>query len=125
MAKKTVAPDTTGEADSGSAASVEAKTAKPAEKADIKKDFDATVADTKALLDKQPKVKMFVPLENGEPAGTILPVNINGHRYNVPKGQTVDVPQTVAEVIAESLRLPVSSLDLSAAGQDKKAALNV
>jgi alpha-galactosidase/6-phospho-beta-glucosidase family protein len=96
-----------------------------AKKADIRKDFDATAAATKSELDKQHKVRMFVPLESGEPTGTILPVNVNGHRYNVPKGHTVEVPQTVAEIISESLNVPLSNLDLNNAPSDKKAALNV
>lgn len=67
-------------------------------------EFRKTADNMKALLDAQPKVAIFVPLENGEPKGTLLPVNINGYRINVPKGvPNVQVPQSVAEIIWQSL----------------------
>lgn len=66
--------------------------------------FQKTADDMKAMLDAQPKVAIYVPLENGEPKGTQLPVNINGYRVNVPKGVVnVMVPQSVAEIIWQSL----------------------
>src|SRR5690348_11952416 len=67
-------------------------------------DFQQTANDMKALLESQDKVRIYVPLENGEPKGTQLPVNINGYRVNVPKGvPNVEVPQSVAEIIWQSL----------------------
>lgn len=52
-------------------------------------------------LAKQPKVRMYVPLEGKEPVGSFIPVTLNGHRVNVPKGVYVDVPQQVADIIAD------------------------
>jgi hypothetical protein len=67
-------------------------------------DFQRTAGDMKAMLAAQPKVAVFIPLENGEPKGTQFPVEINGHRMNVPKGvPNVQVPQAVAEIIWRSL----------------------
>lgn len=66
--------------------------------------FQKTADDMKAMLDAQPKVAIYVPLENGEPKGTQLPVNINGYRVNVPKGVVnVMVPQAIAEIVWQSL----------------------
>ncbi len=66
--------------------------------------YQATASDMKAALDKQEKVSVFVPLENGEPRGTQLPVEINGHKMYVPKGVPgVQVPKSVAEIIWQSL----------------------
>ncbi len=66
--------------------------------------YQATASDMKAELDKQEKVSLFVPLENGEPRGTQLPVEINGHKMFVPKGVPgVEVPKAVAEIIWQSL----------------------
>jgi hypothetical protein len=66
--------------------------------------YNATASDMKAMLDKQEKVSIFVPLENGEPRGTQLPVEINGHKMYVPKGvPNVEVPKAVAEIIWQSL----------------------
>jgi hypothetical protein len=66
--------------------------------------YQATASAMKAELDKQEKVSVFVPLENGEPRGTQLPVEINGHKMYVPKGVPgVEVPKSVAEIIWQSL----------------------
>jgi hypothetical protein len=66
--------------------------------------YQATAGAMKAELDKQEKVSVFVPLENGEPRGTQLPVEINGHKMYVPKGVPgVQVPKAVAEIIWQSL----------------------
>lgn len=70
------------------------------EEADAKK----TAGDMKALLAKQDKVPVYVPLEPGEPKGTQLPVEINGYRVNVPKGVVnVMVPRGIAEIIHQSM----------------------
>jgi len=91
---------------------VEAKKAAPQpQKSEVRNgaaeeaDFNKTVSDMKALLDAQLKVRVLVPLESGEKLGEFLPVNINGYRLNVPKGVYVDVPQTVADIIAESFNV--------------------
>jgi hypothetical protein len=66
--------------------------------------FQKTANTMKAILDAQPKVAIYVPLEHGEPKGTQLPVEINGYRMNVPKGvPNVQVPQAVADIIWQSL----------------------
>ena len=65
--------------------------------------FEETKDDMRTKLAAQPTVKIFVPLDIGEKPGTQLPVNINGLRLNVPKGVYVEVPQTVADIVVESL----------------------
>lgn len=106
MSKKKVAPGMTGEAEQGSAASVEAKPQRTAQRSEAVEEaaFQETVKAIKAVLAEQPKVGVFIPLEPGEPKGTQLPVEINGYRMNVPKGvPNVQVPQSVAEIIWRSL----------------------
>lgn len=72
--------------------------------ADEEASYKATANSMKAELDKQEKVSVFVPLENGEPRGTQLPVEINGYKMFVPKGVPgVEVPKAVAEIIWQSL----------------------
>lgn len=56
--------------------------------------------DTKAILDKRPKVSIMLPLEPGEKKGAYDSAQINGHRYQVMKGQMVMVPDCVAELFA-------------------------
>jgi hypothetical protein len=66
--------------------------------------FQKTANSMKAMLDAQDKVSVYIPLEQGEPKGTQLPVEINGYRMNVPKGvPNVSVPKSVAEIIWQSL----------------------
>ncbi len=114
MAKKKIAAEEAevGTTSDSVAESVDQPVEKSEEpKADIRNgaaeeaDFEKTKNDMKAMLDAQPKVRTFVPLENGEKLGEFLPVNINGYRLNVPKGVYVDVPQTVADIIAESYNI--------------------
>jgi hypothetical protein len=63
-----------------------------------------TENSVKEMLAAQEKVQVFVPLIDGEPKGTQLPVEINGYKMFVPKGVPgVEVPRTVAEIIWQSI----------------------
>lgn len=100
MVKKPEPADEANNTASGTAPAVPAKRSESVEEAA----FQKTAADMKAMLDAQPKVKIYVPLENGEPKGTLLPVNINGYRVNVPKGVVnVEVPEAIADIVFQSL----------------------
>lgn len=76
-------------------------------KVDIEKAYRNKAAKIKALLDKQPKVMVFIPFESGEnptmAAKIKLPVNINGYQFDIPRGVAVHVPQQVAEMVQERL----------------------
>lgn len=63
----------------------------------------------KRHLDAQPKVQVLVPLSGTEKRGTVLPVTLNGYRFNVPKGVYVAVPQQVGEVIMESMNQTIAA----------------
>jgi hypothetical protein len=55
----------------------------------------------KANLESQPKVRIMINLEGKEVRGkSVETVILNGYRLNIPKGVYVDVPQQVADVIA-------------------------
>lgn len=62
---------------------------------------------TKAHLDKQPKVMVFIPFEAGEnpeqAAKVPFHVGINGYHFDIPRGTAVEVPKQVAEMVAERL----------------------
>ncbi len=81
----------------------------------------------KEHLAKQPRVKIFVPLEGKEKPGTQLPVTMNGYRMNIPKGVYCEVPEQVAQIIMDSLNQTEAAtnipqrLDLS--NEQKKKAL--
>lgn len=53
----------------------------------------------KAFLDSQPKVRVFVPLADGEKPGVTQSVILNGYSVYIRKGEYVDVAQPVAEVL--------------------------
>jgi hypothetical protein len=69
----------------------------------LKKD----ASDIKAVLDAQEKVDVVIPLDIGESLKShpFIPVTINGYILNVPKGVRVKVPQSVADILFESLNI--------------------
>lgn len=67
--------------------------------------------DVKRRLAKEPKVRMFIPLGIGEKKNALayIPVTINGYRTEIPKGQYVEVPQSIADILAESQQQTVDA----------------
>ena len=65
----------------------------------------------KEKLSHQPKVKIYIPLGQGEKFGGTLSVILNGYRMNILKGIYVDVPQQVADIVIESQRQTVKALE--------------
>ena len=55
----------------------------------------------KVTLEAQPKISILIPLEKGEGKGAQQPFTINGYRFDVPKGVMTQVPQQVADMVAE------------------------
>lgn len=77
----------------------------PVEPAPLPQDgYTADALRTKAVLDKEPKVRFHVPLEPGERAGkSHETVTINGYKYTIPKGVSVDIPEPVAKLLENYL----------------------
>lgn len=113
--EKKVASDSQEEADKP-AASEEAKSQAPEAPAAN----DAIAANTahvakggkaEAMRDKlaaEPKVRVFIPLANGEKAGVTQSVILNGYSLYIRKGEYVDVPKSVAEVLDVKLKHKLS-----------------
>mgnify|MGYP003480043655 CR=1 FL=1 len=85
---------------------------------------------TKELLSKQPKVRMMIPLDPGEKPGAYRTVIINGYRFDVRKNTMVDLPESVANLLAESYRITSdvvenNPLNLGHADERKRSALGV
>lgn len=57
----------------------------------------------KQALDKQDKVKIFIPLEGKEPKGAVETVIVNGYRFDIMKGVKVEVPEQIADIIHDSM----------------------
>lgn len=74
------------------------------ERADERK-YMSKAQKMKEHLAKQPKVQFLIPLGVGEKRGTVETWQANGYRLNILKGVLVEVPQQVAESLAESYQL--------------------
>lgn len=84
----------------------------------------------KEKLSKQPKLPIFLPLENGERKGiSYRPVIINGYRFEVKKGIMVYVPQAVHDLLINAMQASAEATDveenLSAADIEKQRALGL
>ena len=118
-AKKTTTPKKESDGNKTSEKeSAEKKTSSA--KKQIDEVFMSRAMKTKAQLDALPKVRILVPSKPGEPDGITLDVTINGYKYSIPKNVMVDVPQTVAEIIAESEKLTLDAGKNMKVGRSKE-----
>lgn len=74
-----------------------------------------TIKETEAILAKEPKTNFIIPLSSGEKPGAYEIVNINGYQLTIKKGEMVEIPKSVADILAEHYRITMN------AGQDKRA----
>lgn len=74
---------------------------------DMAQRYKSRALQMKAILDAQPRVRIFIPFDAGEnpSLGAKIPqiVNIRGYQFTVPRGRYVEVPQQVADMIQERL----------------------
>ena len=100
----------------------------------LREDVDTSVEGvalaTKIKLSKEPKVRMMIPLDPGEKAGAYRTVVINGYRFDVRKNTMVDLPQSVASLLADAYQitsdvLENNPLNLNRASSEAKRALGM
>lgn len=106
--------------------------AAPVATAAVPNNADAALAGDakrmKAILAKQPKIRMIIPLRDGEKPGSTEVCCINGYCQTIQKGVYVDLPEQMAEMIAENQNIELNlegnkyRLDLDQ-GQDAANAL--
>lgn len=53
-------------------------------------------------LAKQPKVNIRIPKDPLNPKDDSVPVGVNGYYFVIKRGEYVDVPQTVADILREA-----------------------
>jgi len=58
--------------------------------------------ESKKALDKEVKVRIKVPIDPQNPEDKVVPVTINGYRYEIVRGETIEVPNAVADVLANA-----------------------
>jgi hypothetical protein len=56
----------------------------------------------KAELDSQPKVRIKIPVDPRNPKDKVVPVGINGYFYYINRGETVEVPEVVADILEKA-----------------------
>lgn len=74
----------------------------------VERRMEQDTRDTAALLASQPKVRIRLYQVPEDSTDKPLPdeyVNINGHGYLIQRGVSVDVPQSVAEVLEQAKRI--------------------
>lgn len=63
---------------------------------------DAAAQATGTALGKQEKVRIRIPMNPLNEDDMVVPVCINGHHYWLERGKSMEVPRTVAEILAEA-----------------------
>lgn len=52
------------------------------------------------MLAAEPKVRVRIPMHPLNEEDRVVPVCVNGYNYFLNRGETVEVPETVAELLA-------------------------
>lgn len=81
-------------------------------------------AYTKFMVDQQDKVKVMIPLSQGDPKGATHTFQINGATWTYPKNEMIDVPMAIAALISDRWMVRTSDKNLKFASSEKKAALS-
>lgn len=64
--------------------------------------MDAMADNIGNNLRKSDKVRIKIPIDPMNKSDKVVPVCINGHLYRINRGETVEVPVVVAEVLEQS-----------------------
>ena len=84
----------------------------PVQKADLPAaPIGSKAARMKEFLHSEPKVRVFIPLAPGEKPGITQYVGLNGYPMYIRKGEYVEVPQSVAEVLEIKMKHKMSVED--------------
>lgn len=97
--------------------------ANPVEEKQVARKWRSKAEHMRSILDSQPKVRFFLPLEGKEKqgvvrevmikgrkelvhvSGTIETVILNGYKTIIPKGQWVELPKQVADELANAYQM--------------------
>lgn len=66
------------------------------------KEIDEIAVKTGKEANKEAKVRIRIPLDKLNPKDLVVPVVINGYVWQINRGEAVEVPQTVADILAEA-----------------------
>lgn len=65
-------------------------------------DLDAQARSTGAVLAKEKKVRIKITEDHKNPMNRVVPVCVNGYLYYINRGETVEVPETVADILSQA-----------------------
>ena len=65
-------------------------------------EMDAQARSTGAVLAKEKKVRIKIPEDHKNPMNRVVAVCINGYLYYINRGESVDVPETVADILTQA-----------------------
>ncbi len=65
-------------------------------------EIDEAAAGFGAALHNQEKVRIKIPIDPLNPTDSFVPVCINGYVYQINRGKTVEVPQSVADILEDA-----------------------
>lgn len=65
-------------------------------------DLDVQARNTGAVLAKEKKVRIKIPKDHKNPMNRVVPVCVNGYLYYINRGETVEVPETVADILSQA-----------------------
>lgn len=71
-------------------------------KAPSEAEIDAEAKQVGETLKKGGKVRIKIPVDKLNKSDTTVSVCINGHLYRIKRGETVEVPEVVADVLEEA-----------------------
>ncbi|MDD5726283.1 MAG: hypothetical protein PHC53_02625 [Patescibacteria group bacterium] len=81
------------------------KPAKPVSESAQKANYDKQLRDTKESLNKEKKVSFMIPLAPGEPPDSEDTVTVNGYLYRIKKNCLVEIPESVANLLANKYKV--------------------
>lgn len=67
-----------------------------------KQPADLSAENTGRLLAQQARVRVRIPLNPLNEDDVMVPVCVNGYHYFLKRGETVEVPKTVADILEQA-----------------------
>ena len=67
----------------------------------LDKEFDDQAKSFGEVINEQPKVKVKIPVDERNKGMTHVDVVINGYRFTIKRGEAVEVPESVAELLEQ------------------------
>jgi len=65
-------------------------------------EIEAVAKATEAAIAAQKKVNIFIPADPKNKSDMTIQIGINGCFFNIPRGESVEVPESVAAVLARA-----------------------